>query len=611
MSRKIAPPAPLIPLLGSDNALDLGALGSDDLVTYVQYPGIAVGHVIAPQWRGRANNGQAIDETVQQDVDARLEYDDNGEPRMPIPIVNGKVAALDQGEVFYSYSYAEDGSNTFTEESLRLFFYVGKRPWMSSLLLPVAHLKESHDLCVDPDQVSPQGATITTAAYQAMAEGDELELLWQVYRPGSPTPITHRIYKTVTAEEVGRPLEWNLSYVQLQLIKNGGHALMSYSVIYANPPDPAAPQTYSAVQRIVGVAPSVPLLEAPAVVGHAGGQIDPSLYPHGVPLQIPAYPGLQVGDSVVVYADSESSSTQVALRLDISNVESGIIQLLLDVRWLQAHYGEEVSLSYQYARAGASLNSTPLALTVRRALRLLAPIVPEGHNYDDDGSGILKGWISASNTQSGVLVDIPEQGEIARGDQRWLVWSGYGEDTVVERPITGSDWRYRVPVTEIPANLGKHVIIKYAVVPSGESDPYWSPVFDLEIRNFEGGWPVLQAENPKVSDGKNGIKLSDVVSVMVFKTGSWRFMNEGQLLRVIASGMRDSDGQTIVHTLRDESEPLTEEESYDQGYVLTELPRSFMVQLRVGEEFDVASEVSFDNGYSYKSFGISAFKLLL
>jgi len=610
MSLKSAPPAPLVPLLGSDNALDIDALGSDDLVTYVQYPGIAVGHVIAPQWRGRANDGQAIDETAQQDVDGRLEHDENGEPRMPIPIVNSKLIALNQGEVFYSYSYSEDGGvpGTFTEESLRLFFYVGKRPWMSSLLLPVAHLQESHDLCVDIDKLQTQGATVTTAPYQAMAAGDELEFVWAAYRPNASQPIISRLHRTVIAEEVGQPLAWNLPYAQLRLIQDG-HALMSYSVTYANPVDPAASPTQSAEQRIAGVPPGVPLLGALSVVGHGGGQIDPSLYPFGVPLRVPPYPGLQVGDSVVVYADGDSSSTQAALRLDISSVDSGILQLRLDVRWLQAHYGEDVTLTYQYARAGASLSSAPLVLTVRRALHLLAPVLPDATPYDDDGSGILKGWISAGNAQSGVLIDIPEQDEIARGDTRWVVWDGYNGEHRVDNPIVGSDWRYKVLPAVIPADLGKHVTIQYAVVPVGESEPYGSPVFDLEIRNFEGGWPELQAENPRVSDGRNGIKFSEIDSVMVFKMGSWRFMAEGQWLKINAAGIRDVDGQTIDHELRNEREPLTEDEYFD-GSVLAELPLSFIEQLKIGEDFDVVFEVSFDHGFSYKSFGIKTFKLL-
>ncbi|WP_416769978.1 hypothetical protein ACMGT0_23270 [Pseudomonas sp. RHF3.3-3] len=609
MSTKITPPVPLVPLLSRDNALDLDSLGSDDLMTYIQYPGIAKGHLIAPQWRGRARDGQAIDETANQDVDDRLEYDDNGDPWMPIPIVNSKVVALDQGEVFYSYRYSEDGGNTFTDESLRLFFYVGKRPWMSSLLLPVAHLKESHDRCVDvnSDPVL-DGATLTTVPYQAMAEGDELAFVWAGYRPGSPTPIVETYYKTVSAEEVGHPLEWHLPYARLQIIKNG-YALMSYSVTYADPVDPAAPQTYSAEQRIAGVPPSEPLLPLLSVVGHAGGQIDPSLYPFGVPLRIPPYADPQVGDTVVVYADGENSSIQLSMQLDITNVESAILELRLDARWLQAHYGEEVSLSYQYARAGASLSSEALVLRVRRQLRLLAPVVENAVPYDDDGTGIPKGWITAPGAQLGVVIRIPEEGEVVPADERWVVWSGHDGDHRVDNPVGGSDWRYKIVSEVIPADLGKWVKIRYAVIPVGERDTHWSPDFELYIKDFEGGWPSLQAESPKVSDGLNGIRLSQVGQFMVFKVSYWQFMDEGQLLKAHISGIRDSDGETVSRTMRDESEPVTEDEFYD-GQVLVKVSGDFIQQLRIGEQFDVTFEVSFDKGNSYKSFGVKAFKLL-
>lgn len=607
MNFKVSPPAPLVPGLGNDNAIDLDALGSDDIVTYVQYPELAQGHIIAPQWRGRTYAGETVDESNRQVVDERLELDDDGQPRMPIAIDNASAVALAQGEVFYSYSYSSDGGTTFSDESQRLFFYVGKRSWMSSLLLPVAHLKESHDLYVDTARVPTSGATVLTAPYQAMAVGDELEFVWVAYRATGGNPTTHRLYKTVAAEEVGRPLEWTLSRVQLVLIQNGGHGVMSYNVTYADPVTPNTSSTRSAEQRIRGMAPDAPLLAALSITGHAGGTIDPSVYPLGVPLRIPTYPGLQVGDSVMLYAEGDSPA-YISRQLDVSNVESGIINLLLDAQWLQAHYGKAVSLSYAYARAGASLRSEPLNLTVRRELRLLPPVVDKAVPYDADGSGINKGWVNPSDVLSGALIDIPEQAEIGPDDQRWVLWSGHGGEYPVESPISGSSWRYKVPADEIPADLGKRVLVKYAVQPAGEDSPYWSPLFDLEIRDFEGGWPELQAENPRVSVAPNGISLSAVGAFMVFKLGSWRFMNEGQLLKIRAEGIEQNSGQTIEYVLRSDSEPLSEDEYYD-GAVLPELPRTFLESLRIGEEFDVSCEVSFDNGFSYKSFGIKSFRL--
>lgn len=116
-------PPPKVPDLGADNAIDLDRLGSDDLETIVDYPGIAEGDHFWPQWWGCTASGEAVDNFSNLIVIGPGDLTPEG---MPVQILNNRMRELDQGWVFYSYKLPD--SNTPDEpgeESLRRFFYVG------------------------------------------------------------------------------------------------------------------------------------------------------------------------------------------------------------------------------------------------------------------------------------------------------------------------------------------------------------------------------------------------------------------------------------------------------------------------------------------------------
>lgn len=116
---------------------------------------------------------------------------------------------LDQGWVFYSYEI-EDSSQPDGrgEESLRRFFYVGKRAG-SSTLLPVPQCKESHDLHLDPDLLV-DNVFIVTLPYRAMLPGDEVKLsLVRFFGEGDPYDDLV-LKKTLTDADVKQPLHWTI-----------------------------------------------------------------------------------------------------------------------------------------------------------------------------------------------------------------------------------------------------------------------------------------------------------------------------------------------------------------------------------------------------------------
>ncbi|GAO94553.1 hypothetical protein PSA5_17570 [Pseudomonas syringae pv. actinidiae] len=157
-----------------------------------------------------------------------------------------------------------------------------------------------------------------------MRAGDTVRLTLDLYfGEGDPfQPLVRS--KTLTRGEAGLPLQWQISASDLLQIE-GGHALMSYSIEYAD----TALSSQSAIQTLDIVEPSAALLPALTIKDFSGGSLDPTAYPEGITLTIQPYSGIQVDDDVVLFASGNSQVVQ-ALRADLSTLESGVLQFTLD-----------------------------------------------------------------------------------------------------------------------------------------------------------------------------------------------------------------------------------------------------------------------------------------
>lgn len=115
-------PMPEIPQwLGADNTIDLDALGSLALETFVDVEdlNLADGTLIYPNWRGCGALGEGYDDVDSEVVFEKSKLTPYG---FPITFSNAELKKLDQGTVFYSFSYELGSGNTRSEESLRRFF---------------------------------------------------------------------------------------------------------------------------------------------------------------------------------------------------------------------------------------------------------------------------------------------------------------------------------------------------------------------------------------------------------------------------------------------------------------------------------------------------------
>jgi len=580
-------PAPDVPDLGADNAIDLDKLGSADLETWVNYPGIAEGDEFWPTWWGCTEFGKAEDDFNEMVQIGPGEVTPKG---VLVPISNNKLIALKQGWVFYSYRMNIPGApDRPGEESLRRFFYVGKRA-STSLLLPVPQLKESHDLAVDLNGIVGGAATMVVMPYQAMSVGDQVTFklyrYWEEDDPYDP-PLT--LTRDLEEADIGKPLEWPIAKSAFQIIV-GGFAHMSYQIVYATPTAPS----HSAIQTVHVITPPETLLPVPVIKDFTGDELDPDAFPDGVTLTIPMYPGIQVGDDVVVYATGDTSVIKT-FRVDLSTIDSAVLEVRLDYAWLAANNGKDVSLKYQYARAGTAGTSEPLPLTLRKPLKLPVPIV-ENATPDGDDENPNKGYLFANRITGGVFIGIPEEAVIGLDDKVQMHWKGFGSNgSHIADPMSSDERRFYIPPAAVPANMGRRLEVFYKVTPPGKD----SKIFDLEIKEMTSGWPTLQVKSPPSPN--NRISLAVATNGVLFTLASWPYMRTGQRVRIVVEGLLSSGGMEVFNLRKDNAEVVTEAE-YNAGELQATLPRDFLLKLKLNEQFNVSITTSFDDGDTYKQF---------
>jgi hypothetical protein len=578
-------PPPKVPDLGADNAIDLDRLGSDDLETIVDYPGIAEGDHFWPQWWGCTASGEAVDNFSNLIVIGPGDLTPEG---MPVQILNNRMRELDQGWVFYSYKLPD--SNTPDEpgeESLRRFFYVGKR---ASSLLPVPQIKESHELALDWQTIEGTNATVVTPPYSAMSVGDTVTFMMDMYWRDNPDSPWMELSQTaiLEADQIGKPLEWGVSKTELEANLDG-FVLMRYSVEYANP----TVISPSFEQKVDTVPPVKPLLPPLEIKGFSEDELDPELFPDGITLAIKPYPGIQMGDDLLVYFVGGQESAIKTLRVDASSIDSETLEVTVEQSLLSANIDHPITLMYQFARLGAAGTSERLDLNVAKSLKLPAPKV-ERATPDGDNKGFLRG----ESTTTGVYILLPDDAEIGVGNQVQMHWQGHGT-TYVADPMVGNEQRFYIPPSAIPANLGKRLNVVYKVTPPGAPGKE-SKIYDLEIKDIASGWPVIQITDPP-SPG-NEVSLAQAVNGLGLKLHKWMYMQKGQRLRIYISGVPAVGDQETKFDVRTGDKEVVSEAEYQSGEVEVNLPLVDLKTLKVGMYFRVFVGISFDGGESYKAF---------
>ncbi|MEE1920599.1 hypothetical protein V0R50_09110 [Pseudomonas sp. 148P] len=594
-------PAPSIPLMDEHNTIDLDEVGAA-LLTWVKYPGMALGDVVFPNWRGCAADQQAHD---MAGFPIEVSEDSGYDPTLglPVPIPMTVLGNLDQGWVLYSYSAALQGGAE-GPESLRQFCYVGVRPQLAALL-PVTQMRDSHDLTLDPDQIIGTSTAAVVPPYQAMRVDDKVTLTFAGYFDDGELDEKWTEHKILKVADLGKPLLWKVPKGQLTWIEDG-HAEVGYRIDYASEQG----SSQSPLQTFRIRAEETARLAAPWVEDHeAGEDLDPGHFPEGLVVRVEPWADMRDGDQLLLHwlSEREADSVVKALRIDPSMVDSGIVMLRIEPEWLLANVGSEVRLLYQYAREGLAQTGEALLLNIRLPLDLQPPVVEDA--TAEGGSGENKGVLLAVAALQGIHVDVPATVMLPPGARLEMHWDGHpaGGKHVTSTPVGGDGRRFHIPATAIAANIAADDSRRFEVfyrVLLADEPPLDSRPFNLRISPVdEGRYPPMQC----VQAGGTTLSLARVPAEGADLTLDWwYFMAEGQLLTLEAKGVTPG-AQPVTRVVRN-AQPVSADE-FAARSIDAKLDKAFLASLWIDQDFRLTARVSYDGGESQILFPDTSLKL--
>ncbi|MFN1266685.1 MULTISPECIES: hypothetical protein [Pseudomonas] len=584
-------PQPIINSLDPENVLDLVALGTADLQTYVWYEGIKEGDTVWPNWRGCSASGEVLD-LDRSGVDVEGDFSKG----MPVSVPNNLLVPLDQGWAFYSYAIQLKGEKDLEPESKRQVIYVGKRP---AQRLPCAHITESNALCINIDDLPGTGASVTVLPYQAMAAGDRVTFMWQGYMDDGSHDDSVSYEYDVTLKDIGQPLTWVIEKTYFEFIE-GGYGHLDYCVEYSAPSNVGV--SYATQQRFVIIPSSESLLEAPTINDFddlSGVELNPDDYKSGITVSIPLLHNARIGDDLRVYG---SSSLQVlsalrTLRVDPSVLDSGRVECHFDYDWLVANNWQAVDFFYQWGRHTFSRSSNSLSLAIRQKRDLIAPMVKTAYPDGND-----QFWFDAiEGSVAGIDVIIPDAAVIDITDTVNVEWAFDGTVAAYTGPSYEDKPReFNIPLEYIAPFMGKRINVAYSVTPNSthvEGEVYYSDFFDVQVNRLPTNqFPLLKHELGGDANTLSLAAVPDAGAPFVLET--WKFMAAGQRVTIQAKG-GTSEPDVQEYLCR---EVEVHEGDVSIGRFSALLSKEFLTQLTPNTTFTISTQVSFDKGETYLPF---------
>jgi hypothetical protein len=569
--------APIIPLL-INGTIDPDALNGQPLSTFARYTDPKLGDGLYQSWLGLAEDGTPVDHgNLRIDVDPQP-----GQTEFLMPVPNHTVQALAKGQVFYSF-FLERVDGAPREESKRIHFGIGRHG-----LLSAPQIKESHDLQLDPDAIDGN-MTIAVVPYTVMSNGDVVRVVWKGERAdGSNGPAVNIPAKTLSDTDTdpsnnpGQVLSWTVPRTNAAALR-GGKITLRYEITFASS---GLSDTVSAERTFLVTPPAAPELPVASVKDLVGSEINPGLFPDGIRVVVPVYPGIRVGDEVLVYGTRTGSgsgpnkNTIQYLKIDISNIETGRIEVPIAAQWLRDNSGGTVSLRYQYARPDAAGSGAALALSIRAPLVLPTPTVDRSvviNGRDELNPGLAIG---------GAYITIPAGATIGDGDEVTACWKGFGPTGSYETKVYSqlNPMKFRVPPEVLPANFLKTVEVTYKVAGQDAEPP-----LQLFIRHITSH-PGIECDKAQIGSPAT-LSLSDIPPEgALLSLETWAFMSTDQTVRLWLAAPDIADRDIIA--VRE----VKPEETTDG--VKARLFREDLVDIAINSTLTLRASASFDGGHT-------------
>ncbi|WP_426809242.1 hypothetical protein ABOC32_24780 [Pseudomonas sp. WOUb67] len=435
-------PAPEIPTQNAWGEIDVKNMKGADLEFVITGADIKFGQHIFPVWRGIAADGTPFDE-LDAMVEVPADYDTT--KTMSARVTNRFVEPFDGGWAFLSYKV--DDAAESTPDSMRVMCYLGLRDRSGvAETLSVAQARESHDRVIVASDLDTEGVRLFAPRYRAMQVGDSIELVARKFNATGVevTPPASEVYE-VTEANLSEPLQWQVAKSHFIRVQDGRVEFQYTITLAGNGEKIESPVQDVAVAR----APSpVDLLPEAEVDGFTGTPLDPGKFPNGVTVRVPSYPGIQVGDYVLLHWKSPARIEPVVqfARMDASSLQGDETVFRVDASLLVA--GDH-QVFYQFARAGHALTSDSLDVEFETARSLAAPAIERA---EADTPGTQK--LLADSAILGAYVTVPDI-PLRPGEHFEVHWDGYEKNgkQVTDTPVEAGGRRFKIDPGVVAANM--------------------------------------------------------------------------------------------------------------------------------------------------------------
>ncbi|MBF8668958.1 hypothetical protein IR012_01190 [Pseudomonas putida] len=577
------PPAE-IPAQNAFGEIDVKNLNGQPLEFIVKNADIKFGQYIYPVWRGVAADGTPFDELYAM-VEVPKEYDTT--KTMTATISNRFVQPYDGGWAFLSYKV--DSAEEDTPDSRRVFCYLGLRDRSGDVeTLSVAQARESHDRVIVASELDTEGVCLLAPSYRAAQVGDSIELVVRRFDSAEEEvlPAASELHE-VTDTNLGEPLQWQVAKSHFMRVREGRVELQYTITLAGNGEKVASPLQEMAVAR---AASPVDLLREPEVDGFTGVPLDPVMFPNGVTVRVPAYPGIQVGDYLLLHWQSPLGSeleVQFA-RMDASNLESDEIVFRIDESLLVPGSHQ---VFYQFARKGQALTSHSLDIEFETARSPLAATIERA---EADGPGKQK--LLADSAILGAYVVVPDI-PLRSGEYFEVHWDGYEQNgkQITHTAVEEGGRRFKIDPGVIAANMHQ----------PGEDDSRRFTVF-YHIVDENG---VRSAPSPAVNLRVQPLVFNSIIECPQAKTGGelWRssLAPYGAMLEVSGAVLWPfaAPGQLFTLGIEDGAVLRNQVAVSNGEHNLKKIQQWLSVAVYDGlednKQYTLYGEISFDNGDSW------------
>lgn len=393
------------------------------------FPALTVGSTIELTWAGKTSSGEQyihFEHATVQSIDEPIIF-----------TINHKdIQILAGGSVSVWYHFTSLNNVVLASESLVLEV---------QQILDVPAVPDSVNGILMPENVN-NFTQVKIPAWTNMVPGDRIDMFWQ----GSFAEASFQDWTLLSGSAVNKPVNFrvNKKYIEAAI---DGIVRVSYQITRSN----GAVLTSEALSLRIRKRIEHTLL-TPVLPDASSGTLNINGLASSIALYIPAWDGMETGDTISVYLQGIASWQEDHT---ISASETGKqIDFYIPTDIITANYLSKISIHYKVASMDGHIDASPDLEVYIMSNDILLPeaIVEEAS----------EGKIAPEKIFGNATMYVPAYPDMRTGDIVSAYLSGvqpWNKEIQITSQLTGNNVVFYIPAETIKANLGNEIHINYQI----------------------------------------------------------------------------------------------------------------------------------------------------